>query len=133
VHCAMGKLENHQVLFFQAGFRDLKNDRIWCCIFFQTEQTVNRKKSGFRASPRGTVGICHNHLLAATDLNPKPGGRLCPSHFLNHFTGPVGQKRIWSGKSRVHFGTLFPLFKSPISINPALLQSISSIFDTLSF
>ena len=50
VHCAMGKLENHQVLSFQSGFRDLKNDRIWCCIFFQTEQTVNRKKSGFRAS-----------------------------------------------------------------------------------
>ena len=47
VHCAMGKLENHQVLSFQSGFRDLKNDRIWCCIFFQT---VNRKKSGFRAS-----------------------------------------------------------------------------------
>jgi hypothetical protein len=37
VHCAMGKLENHQVLSFQSGFRDLKNDRIWCCIFFQTE------------------------------------------------------------------------------------------------
>ena len=28
VHCAMGKLENHQVLSFQSGFRDLKNDRI---------------------------------------------------------------------------------------------------------
>ena len=56
-----------------------------------------------------------------------------PQPFLNHLTGPFGQKRIWSGKSRVHFGTLFPLFKSPISINPALLQSISSIFDTLSF
>ena len=28
VHCAMDKLENHQVLSFQSGFRDLKNDRI---------------------------------------------------------------------------------------------------------
>ena len=28
VHCAMEKLENHQVLSFQSGFRDLKNDRI---------------------------------------------------------------------------------------------------------
>ena len=27
VHCAMGKLENHQVLSFQSGFCDLKNDR----------------------------------------------------------------------------------------------------------
>ena len=44
-------LENNQVLSFQSGFRDLKNDRIWCCRFFQTEQTVNRKKSGFRAAP----------------------------------------------------------------------------------
>ena len=26
-------------------------------LFFQTEQTVNRKKSGFRASPNGTVFI----------------------------------------------------------------------------
>ena len=50
VHCAMGKLENHQVLSFQSGFRDLQNDRIWCCIFFQTEQTLSRKKSGFRAA-----------------------------------------------------------------------------------
>ena len=33
---------------FQSGFRDLKNDRIWCCRFFQTEQ--NGKKSVFRAS-----------------------------------------------------------------------------------
>ena len=43
-------LENNQVLSFQSGFRDLKNDRIWCYRFFQTEQTVNRKKSGFRAA-----------------------------------------------------------------------------------
>ena len=28
VHCAMKKLENHQVLSFQSGFRDLQNDRI---------------------------------------------------------------------------------------------------------
>ena len=28
VHCAMEKLENHQVLSFQSGFRDLQNDRI---------------------------------------------------------------------------------------------------------
>ena len=28
VHCAMGILENHHVLSFQSGFRDLKNDRI---------------------------------------------------------------------------------------------------------
>ena len=28
VHCAMGKLENHQVLSFQSGFRDLQNDKI---------------------------------------------------------------------------------------------------------
>ena len=29
VHCAMTKLENHQVLSFQSGFGDLKNDRIF--------------------------------------------------------------------------------------------------------
>ena len=29
------------------------DDRIWCCRFFQTEQTVNRKISGFRATLRG--------------------------------------------------------------------------------
>jgi hypothetical protein len=28
VHCARRKLENHQVLSFQSGFRDLENDRI---------------------------------------------------------------------------------------------------------
>ena len=28
VHCAIGKLENNQVLSFQSGFRDMKNDRI---------------------------------------------------------------------------------------------------------
>ena len=28
VHCARRKSENHQVLPFQSGFRDLKNDRI---------------------------------------------------------------------------------------------------------
>ena len=28
VHCAIEKLENHQVLSFQSGFRDLQNDRI---------------------------------------------------------------------------------------------------------
>ena len=50
VHSARRKSENHQVLSFQSGFRDLENDSIWCCRFFQTEQTVNRKKSGFRAS-----------------------------------------------------------------------------------
>ena len=54
------KLENNQVLSFQSGFRDLKNDRIWCCRFFQTEQTVNRKKSGFRASPRNSI-VCMIH------------------------------------------------------------------------
>ena len=48
-------LENNQVLSFPSGFRDLKNDRIWCCRFFQTEQTVNRKKSGFRAALVATL------------------------------------------------------------------------------
>ena len=39
---------------FQSGFR-VK------CRFFQTEQTVNRKKSGFRASRQG--GLCSLSLL----------------------------------------------------------------------
>ena len=34
---------------FQSGFRD-------ACRFFQTDQTVNRKKSGFRASPFRFIG-----------------------------------------------------------------------------
>ena len=38
----------------QTGFNQdsviLKNDRIWCCRFFQTEPSVIRKKSGFRAA-----------------------------------------------------------------------------------
>ena len=44
VPCAMWKLENLQVLSFQSGFRDMEKK-------IQTEQTVNRKKSGFRAAP----------------------------------------------------------------------------------
>ena len=56
VYCARSKSENHQVLSFQSGFRDFENDRIKCCRFFQTEQTVNRKKSGFRA-PHGLAQI----------------------------------------------------------------------------
>ena len=36
---------------FQSGFRDLKKE-------IQTEQTVNRKKSGFRAARYEAFGIC---------------------------------------------------------------------------
>ena len=51
VHCAWRKLENHQVLSFQSGFRDLENDRIWCCSFFSNRTNSKQEKTGFRASP----------------------------------------------------------------------------------
>ena len=44
--------EKYQVFLFHQDSVILKNDRIWCCKFFQTEQTVDRKKSGFRTAQK---------------------------------------------------------------------------------
>jgi hypothetical protein len=52
----VGQFENNQVLYF---FN--QDSVIWkmtgfdAADFFQTEQTVNRKKSGFRAAPKYQV------------------------------------------------------------------------------
>ena len=61
-----GNQKTIRFCFFQSGFRDLKNDRIWCFRFFQTERTVNRKKSGFRDSPNKAINT--NNKSIFTDL-----------------------------------------------------------------